>query len=173
MARFDLNEYETVDQRIQRFYRTYPDGRIETVRLSKDEVPTKDDPHRIRWEVKASVFRTSDIEARPAGEGHAFEIDGGGGANKTSALENCETSAVGRALANAGLSGTKRTTREEMVKVKGEEVRQRIKAAQTEDDLNGIYNELHAEGIDREFLQDLSVKKKAIQALAATGAVPA
>jgi hypothetical protein len=60
-----------------------------------------------------------------------------------------------------------------MVKVKGEEVRQRIKAAQTEDDLNGIYNELHAEGIDREFLQDLSVKKKAIQALAATGAVPA
>jgi hypothetical protein len=38
-------------------------------------------------------------------------------ANKTSALENAETSSTGRALANAGYSGNKRTTREEMAKV--------------------------------------------------------
>ena len=38
-------------------------------------------------------------------------------ANKTSALENAETSAIGRALANAGYSGNKRATREEMAKV--------------------------------------------------------
>ena len=38
-------------------------------------------------------------------------------ANKTSALENCETSAIGRALANMNLSGNKRTSREEMEKV--------------------------------------------------------
>jgi hypothetical protein len=38
-------------------------------------------------------------------------------ANKTSALENAETSAIGRALAQAGYSGDKRVTREEMAKV--------------------------------------------------------
>jgi hypothetical protein len=38
-------------------------------------------------------------------------------ANKTSALENAETSAIGRALANAGYSGNKRTSRQEMEKV--------------------------------------------------------
>jgi hypothetical protein len=38
-------------------------------------------------------------------------------ANKTSALENCETSAIGRALANMGLSGDQRASREEMAKV--------------------------------------------------------
>lgn len=168
MARFNLEDYETVDQRIQRFYRTFPDGRIETTLLD-----FQGEPNNTRWVVKAAVFRTSEPEARPAGEGHAFEIDGGGGANKTSALENCETSAVGRALADAGLSGTKRTTREEMLKVKGAEVRQRISQAQSEDDLNAIYAELNADGIAQEFLQDLSVKKKALQALAATGATPA
>jgi hypothetical protein len=48
--------------------------------------------------------------------GLAFEIDGVGMAQKTAALETCESSAIGRALANAGYSGNKRTTREEMAK---------------------------------------------------------
>ena len=37
--------------------------------------------------------------------GHAQEIIGDGYINKTSALENCETSAVGRACAMAGIGG--------------------------------------------------------------------
>jgi len=49
--------------------------------------------------------------------GLAFEIDGVGMAQKTAALETCESSAIGRALANAGYSGNRRTTREEMAKV--------------------------------------------------------
>jgi hypothetical protein len=52
--------------------------------------------------------------------GWAEEIRGQGNVNKTSHVENCETGAVGRALANAGLSGsdfTKRPSREEMGKV--------------------------------------------------------
>ena len=57
--------------------------------------------------------------------------------------------------------------------MKGAEVRQRISQAQSEDDLNAIYAELNADGIAQEFLQDLSTKKKALQALAATGATPA
>jgi hypothetical protein len=53
----------------------------------------------------------------PKASGLAFEIEGTSGANKTSALENAETSAIGRALANAGYSGNKRASREEMEKV--------------------------------------------------------
>lgn len=155
MARFSLDEYETVDQRIQRFYRTFPDGRIETTLLD-----FQGEPNNTRWVVKAAVFRTSEPDARPAGEGHAFEIDGGGGANKTSALENCETSAVGRALADAGLSGTKRTTRDEMLKVRASEVTDRIKKAQSEDDLTAIYNDLQKDGIEKEFLGALGARKK-------------
>jgi len=38
--------------------------------------------------------------------GHAYEKEGSTQINKTSALENCETSAIGRALASAGYGGT-------------------------------------------------------------------
>ena len=52
--------------------------------------------------------------------GWAEEVRGQGNVNKTSHLENCESSAIGRALANAGLAGSdpaKRPSREEMAKV--------------------------------------------------------
>ena len=52
--------------------------------------------------------------------GHAEEVRGSGNVNRTSSVENCETSSIGRALANLGLSGsdpTKRPSREEMSKV--------------------------------------------------------
>ena len=52
--------------------------------------------------------------------GYAEEVRGAGNVNRTSHVENCETSAVGRALANAGMAGTdvnKRPSREEMQKV--------------------------------------------------------
>jgi hypothetical protein len=65
---------------------------------------------------KAELWLNDEIIAT----GWAEEIRGQGNVNKTSHLENCETGAVGRALANAGLSGsdfTKRPSREEMGKV--------------------------------------------------------
>jgi hypothetical protein len=52
--------------------------------------------------------------------GYAEEVRGAGNVNRTSHVENCETSAVGRALANAGMAGSdvsKRPSREEMAKV--------------------------------------------------------
>jgi hypothetical protein len=60
------------------------------------------------------------LEGEIIATGWAEEIRGQGNVNKTSHLENCETGAVGRALANAGLSGSdfsKRPSREEMGKV--------------------------------------------------------
>jgi hypothetical protein len=52
--------------------------------------------------------------------GYAEEVRGAGNVNRTSHVENAETSAVGRALANAGMAGSdvnKRPSREEMSKV--------------------------------------------------------
>lgn len=59
-----------------------------------------DDGHRVV--VKAIITNSDGIVI---GSGMAEEIRGQGNVNKTSALENCETSAVGRALASIGLSG--------------------------------------------------------------------
>lgn len=109
MANFNLADYETVDSRIKRFYTDHPAGRITTELLDFQGAPGA-----TRWVVKAYVWRSE--EEHFSGTGLAFENDGEGMANKTSALENCETSAIGRALANIGYSGDKRASREEMVK---------------------------------------------------------
>lgn len=119
MANFNLADYETVDSRIHKFYAENPAGRI-----SSELVDFSGDVGSTRWVVRASVWRGPFYDREmtlPAGEpdgtGFAFEVDGQGGmANKTSALENCETSAIGRALANIGYSGDKRASREEMGK---------------------------------------------------------
>jgi hypothetical protein len=110
MAKFNLDDYETVEQRIKRFYELHPNGRIIT------ELVDRDTETRV-WVVKAFIYLNDEIERLPTSTGYAFEIDGSGMANQTSALENCETSAIGRALANMGLSGNKRASREEMEKV--------------------------------------------------------
>jgi hypothetical protein len=114
MANFNPKDYETVAERIARFYKDNPDGRIVTENETTDQ-----DRQVSTWVVKAFIFLTSADQAKNLfkATGYAFEIDGQGMANKTSALENAETSAIGRALANAGYSGDKRTTREEMEKV--------------------------------------------------------
>lgn len=112
MARFDLSQYETVADRIARWFKTYPDGAIRTALVT-----TNEDRERKQWIVQAFVYRHRDDEYAVA-TGLAFEIDGTMGANQTSALENAETSAIGRALANANMNGdkTKRASREEMAK---------------------------------------------------------
>jgi hypothetical protein len=117
MASFNLADYETVEQRIKRFYTDNPNGRIITKNKTS---PT--DRAVSTWVVKAEIWLPLESESRfddayLKATGWAFEIDGQGMANKTSALENAETSAIGRALANAGYSGNKRASREEMAKV--------------------------------------------------------
>lgn len=111
MGAFNLDDYETVDSRIKRFYQDNPTGRINT-----ELVAAEGAVGATRWIVKAFVWRSAE-SIEPDGTGYAFEVDGSGGmANKTSALENGETSSIGRALANIGYSGDKRASREEMGK---------------------------------------------------------
>jgi hypothetical protein len=116
MAQFNLNDYETVEERLRRFWamEEHADARIETRNHT-----TPQDRASGTWVVEARIYLSvDDQEAEcPKATGWAFEVDGQGMANKTSALENCETSAIGRALANMNLSGNKRVTREEMAKV--------------------------------------------------------
>jgi hypothetical protein len=109
---FNLEDYETVEERLVKFWKEHPDGRIETLLV---------DATLQRFIVKASVFRT-EADAQAWTTGYAEETVSTRGVNSTSALENCETSAIGRALANAGyVTKGKRPSREEMSKVKAAE----------------------------------------------------
>ena len=104
---FNLEDYEPVASRLDRFLKAHPKARVIT-----DLVHYLSDVAVF----KAELWLDGEIIAT----GWAEEIRGQGNVNKTSHLENCETGAVGRALANAGLSGsdfTKRPSREEMQKV--------------------------------------------------------
>jgi hypothetical protein len=114
MARFNLADYETVEERIKRFYGDWPDGRI----LTENETIPEYRSEKI-WVVRAMVFLNGeDLERScPKASGLAYELDSVSGPQASSALEVCETSAIGRALANAGYSGNKRASREEMEKV--------------------------------------------------------
>ena len=106
---FNLEDYETVEERLVKFWKDYPDGQIHTKLLESASA---------RFIVEASIYRT-EADARPWTTGLAEETVQGRGVNSTSALENCETSAIGRALANAGYATKgKRASREEMSKVK-------------------------------------------------------
>lgn len=105
---FNLDDYETVEERLIKFWKEHPDGQIHTKLLDQSSG---------RFIVEASIFRT-EADARPWTTGLAEETVQGRGVNATSALENCETSAIGRALANAGYATKgKRASREEMTKV--------------------------------------------------------
>jgi len=115
---FNLEDYETVEERLVKYWKEHPDGQIHTKVLEHTGG---------RFIVEASIFRT-EADVRPWTTGLAEETVQGRGVNSTSALENCETSAIGRALANAGYATKgKRASREEMQKVaKGVEVKTNI-----------------------------------------------
>lgn len=115
MARFNLADYATVDERLALLYAEHPDARIVTINLT-----TPQDRAAKTWVVKSELWLVDDAGVPYLkATGHAFEIDGQAGANVTSALENCETSSVGRCLALAGYSGNRKglASREEMEKV--------------------------------------------------------
>ena len=105
---FNLADYEPVEVRLEKFIKDYPAFRIAT----ELEVVEKD-----RYIVKAYLFKDAGDGVAWA-TGYAEETVTSRGVNQTSALENCETSAIGRALANAGYAPKgKRPSREEMTKV--------------------------------------------------------
>ena len=108
MAMFNLADYETVEDRLVKFWEDHKQGRILT------SIHYYDD-NRIL--VRAEIYFNREDD-RPVATGYAEEIRGASPVNKTSHAENAETSAIGRGLANCGYA-TKgsRPSREEMEKV--------------------------------------------------------
>lgn len=105
---FDLSNYETVETRLNRFWETYPDGRVETSLMNYDGDTCI---------VRTVIWKHRD-DANPTATGYAHEIHTDRGVNATSFVENCETSSLGRCLANMGFATQgKRPSREEMQKV--------------------------------------------------------
>ena len=107
---FNLNDYEDVDSRIHKFYSEFEDGAIITELVSNDE-------EKGVVVFKAVAFRTF-VDAQPSAVGYARGSRKDRGVDRDFWFENCETSAIGRCLANLGLSAKgKRASSLEMAKV--------------------------------------------------------
>jgi hypothetical protein len=100
MANFNLADYETVDSRLHRFHETHKNGRVHTELVT---TRINDAGQIIQYVCKAEIYRDL-LDPVPSATGYAEEVLGSNPINRTSALENCETSAIGRALANLGFS---------------------------------------------------------------------
>jgi hypothetical protein len=162
MPRFDLSQYETVEERIKKFYAENPDGRIIT-KLVFDFA--NDGPKR--WVMQASVYLTAGDQAAklPKATGFAEETDGTGGANNGSALENAETSAIGRALANMNMSGNKRASRQEIEKVNRIADTDWIAEANALKDvkqLRALYTRARAQGAPAEVLDMVKARAESV-----------
>lgn len=105
-----IQDYVTVAERIERFYERYPDGRIITHIVEHDS-------ERGFILMRADVYRNTE-DTLPAATGHAYELKSEGYVQRTSYIEVCETSCVGRALAMAGFEVRRGiASREEIEKV--------------------------------------------------------
>jgi hypothetical protein len=111
---FDLNNYETVHERLIRWWIVHPEGQILTSIHYYDH--------------DLVVFRAEGYnnEGKLIATGYAEEVRGSSPVNKTSHLENAETSAIGRMIQNSYVaSNGERPSREEMEKVsRGPQTRQ-------------------------------------------------
>ena len=108
MPGFNLDNYETVEDRLVKFWADHTDGRINTSIHYYDDT---------RILVRAEVYFDRE-DVRPVATGYAEELRGASPVNRTSHAENAETSAIGRALANCGYAAKgARPSREEMQKV--------------------------------------------------------
>jgi deoxycytidylate deaminase len=114
---FDLSSYEPVAERLDRWL----NAKIAGYEASTNDYPRVltrmvSEPGADICVIRAELWLGENIIAT----GYAEEVRGAGNVNRTSHVENCETSAIGRALANCGMAGSdmsKRPSREEMSKV--------------------------------------------------------
>lgn len=100
-------QYKTVAKRVNEFRMTWPasDGWAIMTELLADNAE--------RVVVKAAIRNPNGITV---GTGHAEEVRNSSNINKTSAMENCETGAIGRALAAIGLGGEEYASADEVLR---------------------------------------------------------
>ena len=106
--------YTPVAERVTLFYQRFPTGRIVTQLRDRSEGVVT---------FLALVYRSTE-ETEPAATGWASEREGDGEVNAVACVENTETSAIGRALANLGFTASvERPSQEEMLKAARERAR--------------------------------------------------
>jgi hypothetical protein len=137
MAKFNLDNYETVEDRLKKFWKENPDARINTeiAHITEDGTCVT---------IRAEVFKQEE-DARPVATGIAQETKGQGGfANADAWMENCETSAIGRALANWKYQGSDkaRPSREEMSKVQVEKKPVKKPTKQEQEAMNKVVDDM-------------------------------
>lgn len=113
-------EYKTVAERVNEFREKHEQNySIETEIISAADIV----------QMKATI---RDMEGRAIATGYAEEVRGATNINKTSALENCETSAVGRALASFGFSGSEYASANEVMDAIVQQKEQEVRKNATE-----------------------------------------
>jgi|TARA_B110000977_G_C11076093_1_gene491221 hypothetical protein len=143
--RWDPNQYDMVEVRIAKFYAQNEDGRIITELVPDDA----------EWIFKTYIYLNVGDQAAglPKAVGHATEKKGA----SQFAAELTETSSVGRCLANLGMHGSKRASREEMRKVPAGN-RDYIAEAEALDDVSALrllWAEAQAAGADQKTLEQV------------------
>ena len=162
-------EYAEVNQRIKAFRMVYPEGTIYTEMISNEDGVCV---------FKAKVYANgNEVINSLLGTGHAYEKESSSFINKTSYIENCETSAVGRALGMAGFGiDTSICSAEELSNAQlQQEANEQIKKSQVKtltelakkvgSDINDICGYFNVESLDKLTAQDygkclIMLKKK-------------
>ncbi len=148
---FDLSDYEPVENRIRSFWEVYPNGRILP---DKPTLVLREDG-KYQWECWTSVY-VDRQDAMPVTRGFASEIEGSSPVNRTNASENCETSSIGRALANLGFATKgKRPSREEMAKVQRAQQTEKAKKPMTSDAWDAVVSAMKI-AKNLEYLQSIA-----------------
>jgi len=143
--RWNPNDYDMVEVRIAKFYARHEDGRIITELVPDDQ----------EWIFKTYIYLNVGDQAAglPKAVGYATEKKG----SSQFAAELTETSAVGRCLANLGMHGNKRASREEMRKVPAES-RDYVAEAEALTDVSALrllWAEAQAAGADKKTLEQV------------------
>jgi deoxycytidylate deaminase len=144
-------QYNTVAERIDEFRKDHSTFGIKTTVLNASDLV----------QVQAEIY---DTEGRLISTGLAEEVRGSTNINKTSALENCETSAVGRALAFFGLPGTEIASADEVANA----IKQQEEMAQVQEVKDKaremLNNVLACQEAARRNIANISVVQEAIAA---------
>jgi hypothetical protein len=157
MSRFNLENYATVAERLAKFHKDYPDGRIVSTLIGSNDMGNG----KTQWVVKTEIYLTAGDQANGLvkGTGFAAEIDGSGGANNTAALPNAETSSLGRALMAIGYAMNKDpktlASREEMEKVTREDWLDKAATLETIEQLRDLYTLAKSSNAHPEVLERL------------------
>ena len=141
-------EYVEVNERIRAFRELYPKGSIMTEMVSNQD--------------GMCVFKTNIIvDNQILATGHAYEREGSTFINKTSYVENCETSSIGRALGVLGIGiDTSVASAEEV----GNAIAQQDQPEEISDDdlqaLKDQLNKAHAKGHLKQFFHSMTPMAK-------------